>query len=145
MSVRRCAREEAVRIASASGRWTPALTVHASVCPVCGEIKTVTEALAAPLTGKAQAVNPVIVWARARQAADLGAAARMARILTVTQILTASVVLVVLVGATLLVALSGSPQNSSTVAASTTVEMAVVAGVALAGASVWLSRWAARP
>lgn len=145
MRFRRCAREDAVRAASASGRWTPALTVHASVCATCREVKTVTEALAAPLATSAPAVNPVVLWARARQASNVATAARMARILTAAQMLSASVVLVLLISAAVVVALSGTPQNSSTRAFSGMAEMALGAGVLLTGAAVWLSRWATRP
>ena len=144
MTLRSCNREEAVRLAAASGRWTPALEAHAAICTSCGEVKTVTEALAAPLLLPAQAVNPVIVWARATQAAQLATAARMSRILTVTQILAASIVLVVLVGGAALVALTGS-HDQPTGSPSGVAELAMAAAVLLTGATLWVSRWATRP
>jgi hypothetical protein len=134
-----CSRQDAVRVASATGRWTPALEAHAATCPTCRDVKTVTSALAAPLVAAPLTIDPVLLWARARNAAQIAAGARIARILTTAQVMAASLLLVVVIYFFRWPALepaTGAPDPNT---------LLVAGGVLLTAATVWLSRWATRP
>ncbi len=126
-------------MASATGRWTPALEAHAAACPTCRDVKTVTSALAAPFAASSLAIDPVLLWARARHAAHVAAAARMSRILTTTQVLAASLVLAVFIS------FFRWPDVQPTASAPDTNTLLVAGGMLLTAATVWLSRWATRP
>lgn len=139
MRWRGCPRQDAVRVASATDRWTPALEAHAAACPACRDVKAVASALAAPLAARPLTIDPVLLWARARNAAEVAAGARMARILTTAQVLAASLVLVVLVY------FFRWPVVQPETSAPDPNTLLVAGGVLLTAATVWLSRWATRP
>jgi hypothetical protein len=126
-------------VASATGRWTPVLEAHAAACPTCREVKAVTSALAAPFAASPLAIDPVLLWARARHAAHVAAAARMSRILTTTQLVAASLVLAVFIS------FFRWPDVQPAPSAPDTNTLLVSAGALLTAATVWLSRWATRP
>ncbi|HEY6358279.1 MAG TPA: hypothetical protein VIX35_08535 [Vicinamibacterales bacterium] len=126
-------------MASATGRWTPALEAHAAACPMCRDVKTVTSALAAPLAASPLTIDPVLLWARARHAAHVAAAARMSKILTTTQVLAAALVLAVFVY------FFRWPDVQPAARPPDTNTLLVAAGALLTAATVWLSRWATRP
>jgi hypothetical protein len=86
-----CRREPEIGDARVSGRWTADLRQHVSTCAVCREVSRVGTALAAmPHVQAPAAVNPSLLWERARQARRLRAEAQISRIVTATQTATAA-------------------------------------------------------
>jgi hypothetical protein len=136
---RRCHRQDAVRAASASGRWTPALEAHASICPTCRDIRTVTTALSSPLAATPVPVDLALLWLRARNASQVAAAARASRILTTVQI----------AGAGLVLAVCASflrwPDSQSAINSPDPTTLFLMGGALMTVAALWLSRWATRP
>ena len=66
MTWRPCGRLAELREAARAGRVTAALRRHAATCDRCGDLLLVTEALSEPVAGGPSAVDPALVWARAR-------------------------------------------------------------------------------
>lgn len=84
-----CAHEFDAQQAAASGRWPAALARHVSSCPTCAEVRLVTEAFAGgPGDGAPTvAVDPALLFARAREERRLHAEARISLVATATHIL----------------------------------------------------------
>jgi hypothetical protein len=83
---RSCAREDDVRKATISGRWTPALEGHLAACGRCEEVHTVTRALASPMQHTPTVIDPRVLFARARATAQVRAMARVEWVLTLSQV-----------------------------------------------------------
>jgi predicted anti-sigma-YlaC factor YlaD len=133
-----CPREDAVRRATAAGQWTPALEAHITVCGSCRDVRLVTSALASPIPPRATPVDPVIVFARARQAARIATAARMSRVLLVGQIGSA----VVIVG--VILAAAQWPVGDVSASVSDTTTVWCLGGALLTAATAWMVRWSTR-
>lgn len=90
-----------VQQASASGRWTAALVAHAKTCRACAEVRLVTEALAAgparPRPMTRGAIDPALLFARARANRRLRAEAQMSLVTMVTQVAVLALVLGVVI------------------------------------------------
>ncbi len=133
-----CPRQDAVRVATAAGQWTPALEAHVTICASCRDVRLVTSALAAPIPPRATPVDPVIVFARARQAARIAAAARMSRVLLVGQIVSGAVILAIILAASLW------PVGDVQIDAPDPTTLWCVGGVVLTAATAWTVRWSTR-
>jgi hypothetical protein len=85
-----CRFNHEVQQASASGRWTAALAAHTRECRACGEVRLVTEALAAgPIESRSATrseIDPSLLFARARANRRLHAEARMSLVTMLTQV-----------------------------------------------------------
>jgi len=92
----RCARQDDVRQAAVTGRWTNELGAHARACRTCGEVALVTAALSDSSTHAAArppvTIAPVRLWAEAQQARRLRAEAIASRLVAGVQITTAALV-----------------------------------------------------
>ncbi len=97
-----------------------------------------TSALAAPIPPRATPVDPVIVFARARQAARIAAAARMSRVLLIGQIASAMVIVAVIVAA------SQWPVGDVNIGAPDTTTLWCLGGALLTAATAWMVRWSTR-
>jgi len=93
---RTCAREDAVRLAATSGRWTPALQSHADGCRTCGEVRTLASMLGAAPAGPPSRLNAKMIWQRARHARRRRAEEMASRIMTIGQIGSGAIGLVLL-------------------------------------------------
>jgi hypothetical protein len=129
-----CQREDAVRRATAAGQWTPALEAHVTVCVSCREVRLVASALAAPIQPRPAAIDPAIVFARARQAARIAAAARMSRVLFMGQIASAMVIVAVIVAA------SQWPVGDVNIGVPDTITLWCLGGALLTAATAWMVR-----
>jgi hypothetical protein len=81
-----CRHEREVQQAASSGRWTSALREHASTCPSCREVATVTASLQGEAARVPHRVAPGILWAKARHRRRERAETLASRILTGGQI-----------------------------------------------------------
>ena len=138
--MRRCAREHETWVASASGRWTPALSGHAARCVTCADVRLVTEALTTTGAPMPASTDPAVLWWCARYMRRLRIVSRIERLTTVGRL--------TVVGAAL--AAAGSlvdwPAALALIAWPTAAEgkvwmMALPAMMATAAALVWLLRW----
>jgi len=129
-----CDREDEIRRATAAGQWTPALEAHVTVCPSCRDVQLVTGALAAPIPPRTAPMNPALVFARARQAASIAAAARMSRILTFAQIGGAAAIVVILGAAYRWPVADDAPRLSDV------TTLWALSGVAVTAATAWIVR-----
>ncbi len=133
-----CPRQDAVRRATAAGQWTPALEAHVTICASCRDVRLVTSALAAPIPTRPTPIDPAIVFARARQAARIAAAARMSRVLFLGQIASAMVILVVILAA------AQWPVDDITAGVPDTTTLWCLGGALLTAATAWMVRWSTR-
>lgn len=136
MAGRGCDREDDVRRASATGRWTPALEGHVAVCDRCHDVRTVTRALATPIHRQAVLVDPAVLWARARATADVRAIARVDRVLTLSQIVVAAIAVI---GVSVAARVLDVPADSG---GSDVTSLMIAGGVVLTATTAVVLRWA---
>jgi hypothetical protein len=93
--IRRCAQEHETWAASASGRWTPALSEHAARCAPCADVRLVTEALTTTGAPMPASTDPSVLWWCARYMRRLRIVSRIERVTAVGQLTTVGAALAV--------------------------------------------------
>jgi len=91
--MRRCAREHETWAASASGRWTPALSAHTARCVTCADVRLVTEALTTTGAPMPASTDPAVLWWCARYMRRLRIVSRIERVTTIGRLAVAGAAL----------------------------------------------------
>jgi len=93
MNLGACRYQHDVQQASVSGRWSAMLDSHTNECATCRDVRLIAEAFATapPSARPSKTVDPVLLFARAREERRLRAEARASRVTTATQIVIGSV------------------------------------------------------
>jgi len=91
-----CAREDDVRVASVTGRWTSALESHAAACDVCRNVRLVAEALVSPSVPAPSSIEPRSVFGVARRVRRLHVESKISLIVTAAQAIALAAVVAVL-------------------------------------------------
>jgi len=92
MTWRWCSRLVETRFAGRAGRVTVELRRHAATCGRCRELLLVTETLQEPVAGAPSAVDPALIWARARVERRLRRQASASRVRTALHVALGAVI-----------------------------------------------------